>query len=229
MLDYQSASAADVVYSLDSISQSLEMVPGDYSQAHQVRDAEIDDFLNLHGRVLVETHGGAIAGRDQNVLWITSAKTELDFHVRLVELMIDKLDVKQAGIHDRSYHYWQNAEDPRLYESAGRDHSSLPKVQRDLPPPLDNLIVDISNNPGRVRICNGYSEFVASPMWIRDEIIRDRSALESMDGVRLAEQYGLVQVVAEFMPFTDSSDRQKYLQDRMREALYPPKSNNGGV
>lgn len=72
----------------------------------------------------------------------------------------------QARVYDREYEYWQNATDPLEYEAAGKLHEHLSKKSNELPPPLEQMVIDTSNNPGRRVLRDGYVEAVGSVMWL---------------------------------------------------------------
>lgn len=72
----------------------------------------------------------------------------------------------QAWVSDIDFDYWQNAQDLMLYEEAGRDFAELPVVSNGLPPPLTQSVIDISGNPGRRVIRDGYVESVGVRMWL---------------------------------------------------------------
>lgn len=72
----------------------------------------------------------------------------------------------QAWVSDIDFDYWQNAQDPMLYEDAGRDFAELSVVSNGLPPPLTQNVIDISSNPGRRVIRDGYVESVGMCMWL---------------------------------------------------------------
>ncbi|WP_240791765.1 MULTISPECIES: hypothetical protein [Pseudomonas] len=55
----------------------------------------------------------------------------------------------QAWVSDIDYDFWQNATDPLEYECAGRSLFGLPMKSNGLPPPLDQMEIDTSGNPGR--------------------------------------------------------------------------------
>lgn len=74
----------------------------------------------------------------------------------------------QAWKYDVDYDYWQNARDPLEYEISGRSASHLPKRSNGLPPPLEQLEIDTSQNPGRTELKRGYVEAVATTMWLGD-------------------------------------------------------------
>ena len=72
----------------------------------------------------------------------------------------------QAWLTDVEYDYWQNAKDQLQYKSANRSYAHLPMKTNGLPPPLNRLEIDISDNPGRSIIRTGYREAVGSKMWL---------------------------------------------------------------
>jgi hypothetical protein len=72
----------------------------------------------------------------------------------------------QAWVSDVEYDYWQNARDLLEYEAAGRDCSNLPRKSNGLPPPLEQFEIDISSNPGRSELREGYVEAVGAVMWL---------------------------------------------------------------
>ena len=61
--------------------------------------------------------------------------------------------------------YWQNAADQSLYICAGKDFSKLPMRSNGAPYPLEAMVIDTSQNPGRRVIRMGYIEAVGAVMW----------------------------------------------------------------
>jgi hypothetical protein len=57
---------------------------------------------------------------------------------------------------------WQSETEIVAYERAGRDHSNLPKVERPAPLPPK---LDVSDNPGRRELVNGFPFQAAWKMW----------------------------------------------------------------
>src|SRR5262249_36884830 len=55
-------------------------------------------------------------------------------------------DFVMAWIADSQYQYWQNAHDPLQYSAVGRSYQHLPMKSNRLPPPLEMMIIDTSNN-----------------------------------------------------------------------------------
>lgn len=72
----------------------------------------------------------------------------------------------QAWIADVEYDYWQNASDPLEYEAAGRSYRDLPMKSNELPFPLQRDIIDVTSNPARMEIKQGYVEAIGSRVWI---------------------------------------------------------------
>lgn len=74
----------------------------------------------------------------------------------------------QAWVIDSDYDFWQNAEQIAEYESRGRDYGDIRLISNNLPPPLNEFFVDISKNPGRRVLKDGYVEAVGDKMWFSD-------------------------------------------------------------
>ena len=130
----------------------------------------------------------------------------------------------QAWIADVEYDKWQNTEDPLIYKAANRDYSSLPMRSNGLPPPVEQMVIDISQNPGRWEFRSGYIEAVGSIMWLSDLFWR---YVGSNRKERLAEfsqakteqlTENVLRVEVSETSFKDQSTRD--LQDRLRNVLY---------
>lgn len=89
-----------------------------------------------------------------------------------VEAFICEPSFIQAWVVDIDYDYWQNATDILEYELAGRDYAHLPLKSNGLPFPLQQDIIDVSENPGRVYFKAGYVEAVSSDIWIGDKFLK---------------------------------------------------------
>ncbi|MFZ6768537.1 hypothetical protein ACO0LM_15875 [Undibacterium sp. Di26W] len=74
----------------------------------------------------------------------------------------------QAWVSDVEYDHWQNAKDILEYTAVGRDYSQLPMISNGLPPPLEQKIIDTTNNPGRWSLQSGYVEAIGATMWLGD-------------------------------------------------------------
>ena len=129
----------------------------------------------------------------------------------------------QAQHVDVEYDFWQNATDPLQYRSLGKqlDHAAL-KYDAE----LDHQFVDISANPGRRVLQDGYVEAVASQMWFGDAFWRvskmDRELLLACDWLNCNEVMDgrILEVVAWPRLFKDSTGEEGAAQVRLRSTLY---------
>lgn len=101
-----------------------------------------------------------------------------------------------------------------------------------LPPPLEDMIVDTSENPGRRVLRVGYVEAVGHLMWLGpgyfDRVNRvTRTELLGADWLTVNElAHGVLELVASDSAFTERSDVE--LQLRLRQLLFPTSDQNGG-
>lgn len=130
----------------------------------------------------------------------------------------------EGWVVDVEYNHWQNAKDPIEYEAAGRNFSHLPLKSNGLPPPLEQLEIDTSRNPGRWVLRHGYVEAVGAVMWL-SELFWGRvggihkSRLRSVDGIHSME---LAEGILEVRVSEDCfiSEETAEIQDQLRECLY---------
>ena len=218
--EYQSVDARDVLYTLDKLCPKIGLSTKDYSTAYQVKMIEAGGHLDLSGKLFTDIHGGSIANCGHDFLIIKSEGVTLSELVHFVELVVAELPTTQAFIHNYDYYYWQNAEDPRLYEIAGKDHSFLPKKSNGLPPPLEQVVVDISSNPGRYDLRDGYRETVSSPMWVSLSLVQNAVQLEEIATVSRFNGGNLIRIVTSYQPFDSAEGAQGELQRQLRKAIY---------
>lgn len=130
----------------------------------------------------------------------------------------------QAWVTDVEYDYWQNAKDPLEYEVANRSYNHLPLKSNGLPPPLEQLEIDTSMNPGRWLHKSGYIEAIGSTMWLgelfwrhigesRRKILLSNSWLEVQCLVN-----GVIRVVSCPQCFFDETTEK--MQNTLRSILY---------
>jgi len=177
---------------------------------------ETDDFYFQYGVAGAYNHGfvlirekmaGVISDWDE----ISSAFCQLNGFV-------------QGWMSDVEYNYWQNAKDLMLYELDGKDFSHLPLKSNGLPPPLEESEVDISQNPGRSILKEGYVESVGSVMWLSDLFWeRVKSTRDSLAGEAQwlsIEDFceGVVKIQVKGQEFI--SERTAEAQNNLRSALY---------
>jgi hypothetical protein len=107
----------------------------------------------------------------------------------------------------------------------------LPMKSNDLPPPLDQMIVDTSRNPGRRILRDGYVEAIGHRMWLGPEFFRrvpgvSREAVLSTPWLKVTERPdGILELVAQDEPFVDDSTAD--LQNRLRRLLFPTTADAG--
>ncbi len=129
-----------------------------------------------------------------------------------------------ARVYDKEYEHWQNAEDPLEYEAEGRSMDGLPMKSNDLPPPLDQMVVDTSQNPGRRVLMTGYVEAVGHHMWLGPEFFNrvpgvDRGAVLGAASLHVEElDDGVLELVAHLEPFVN--DTTAAVQNRLRALLF---------
>ena len=129
----------------------------------------------------------------------------------------------QAWVEDSEYNHWQNASDPNEYKVVGRDMSGLKMKSNDLPPPLQQEIVDTSQNPGRWEFRQGYIEAIGSPMWIGDNLWRAigenrECELRALNWLHLTEpQSGILRLESD-LPFDGETSASE--QNALRAAIY---------
>ena len=137
---------------------------------------------------------------------------------------VDRSDFVQGWLSDVEYDYWQNAKDPLEYEVAGRDFSRLPMKSNGLPPPLQRLEIDTSNNPGRWTLKPGYVEAVGSVMWLSD-LFWDRVG-HARRSEALAANWARTRQLAcgsieiRVLEACFNSEETADVQNRLRELLY---------
>ncbi len=130
----------------------------------------------------------------------------------------------QAWVSDVEYDYWQNAKDPLEYEAAGRSYTHLPTKSNGLPPPLEQIEIDTSHNPGRWSLQLGYVDAISSTMWLGK--LFWQSVGENRKDALLSASWldvqsitdGVIQVVASEHCFCDKAT--EVIQNNLRAILY---------
>lgn len=138
---------------------------------------------------------------------------------------LEKAIFVQAWISDNEYAFWQNAADPLQYEANGRSYEGLPMKSNGLPPPLEQMEIDISANPGRRIIRAGYVEAIGHRMWLGPEFFSlvpgaQRDTLLSESWFHTLElENGVLELTVQDEPFVD--DVTAETQNRLRAILFP--------
>lgn len=168
---------------------------------------------------------GAVANAELCQIIITEkiAGAAIDWEQWVAPFIISTHFV-QAWVADVEYDKWQNAEDPLIYKAANRDYSSLPMRSNGLPPPVEQMVVDISKNPGRWEFRSGYIEALGSEMWLSDLFwkyvgLDHKERLAGFLPVKLTQVTDdVIHVSVSGTSFADESTRD--LQDQLRSVLY---------
>lgn len=130
----------------------------------------------------------------------------------------------QARIYDAEYDFWQNAHDLLQYEASNHSYEKLPMISNGLPFPLEQQIIDISNNPGRWELKQGYIESVGSTMWLGEQFWNKtgtgRTSVLSADWLKTEEIDGVIKVKIADIPFDTADGRSGELQNKLRLLLY---------
>lgn len=102
-----------------------------------------------------------------------------------------------------------------------------------LPPPLDKQLIDISANPGRRELQQGFVEAVGSQIWIGDlfwpRTGADKSEVLSADWLECEVlNRGILRIKAWLELFTSADGKQGEIQTALRELLFPSSLSNLG-
>lgn len=129
----------------------------------------------------------------------------------------------QAWVVDSEFNYWQNAADPIEYESRGKSYTGLPMKSNGLPPPLEQLEIDISKNPGLRKLREGYVEAIGGHMWLSETFLDlvNKNVEDIRNVANVSIEYitpYIVHLWSQTGLFKDSTSQLEQIQ--LREALY---------
>lgn len=129
----------------------------------------------------------------------------------------------QAWVSDVEFDFWQNATDLLEYEMAGVSYKDLPLRSNGLPPPLEEMEIDVSQNPGRWSFKKGFVEAIGSSMWFSPlfwNYVGDRKEkLKSVKWLKLVElSGGIIFLEVPGVRFFDLSTAS--IQCELRKILY---------
>lgn len=147
------------------------------------------------------------------------------FWGRISEYFIFVEGFVQAWISNLEYDYWQNANDPLEFQIAGRAYAHLPQKSNGLPPPLDQVEIDTSMNPGRTELKEGYVQAIGRLMWLSN-VFWEKVGTEKLTCIPFLEKEGFsvselengVNVISCHEEFFDESNSRK--QIFLRNALF---------
>ncbi len=138
---------------------------------------------------------------------------------------IDNHNFVMAWVADANYEFWQNAEDLLQYAAKGKTHDHLPKTSNNLPFPLERTIINISSNPGRRLLRDGYYEVVGAVMWLGESFWQmagtERKTVEKIDWVHVSNPIpSITRVEASRECFSTFVDAEGELQNKLRALLF---------
>lgn len=167
-------------------------------------------------------HVVTVANYDHVLFQVESQKNDIDWSSWIDEFIGLKGFV-QAWIVDVEYDYWQNASDPLEYKSRGKSYEGLPLKSNGLPPPLEQLEIDTSNNVGLRLICDGYVASIGAKMWFSDWFLskinrKIDSVIEASGGTVELLDNGIYKL--EMLADVFESDSTIDQQIKLRNALY---------
>lgn len=223
-----------VLYSVKRVLDQLE-VPAKFClrDGKAVSEKQVEGRIRKTGKWIqgLQVNGlmlgvGDIPGRRQSFVTLEEktigAASSWD---AWVSPFLEASNFVQAWVTNVDYDYWQNASDPLHYKVAGRDMTGLKTKSNGLPPPVEQTIVDTSENPGRWEFRRGFVEAIGSPMWFGKNFWkliggeRER-ALASIKWLHLSEpEKGILRVSSD-VPFNDETTASE--QNALRAAIYGP-------
>ncbi|MEA9733344.1 hypothetical protein [Xanthomonas campestris] len=148
----------------------------------------------------------------------------MKFWENLVDFYSSEYGFIQACVLNEHYSYWQNAQDPLQYEAAERSIENLRFISNELPPPLNQAIIDTTSNPGRILVSQGYIEMIGNIMWFGDkfpQVIDDEKIsllLKKFDGILVERERNSTKIVVMESSFDEKTSEE--LQDRLRNVIY---------
>ena len=131
-----------------------------------------------------------------------------------------------AWVADIDYDFWQNADDPLEYGARNQPFDHLPMRSNGLPYPLQQTIIDTSNNPGRYALRRGYHEAIGHVMWLRAPFWSltgaDRRQVENQEGLSRSHPSADVLRIQAFPRCLQTSEGESgKIQRSLRDLLFP--------
>lgn len=166
---------------------------------------------------------GSIANHE--LALISARGIERQMEMAWVEAIASIAPLISARAYHREYEYWQNAEDPLQYRTAGRSMEGLPMKSNGFPPPVEQMVVDTSHNPGRRILRKGYVEAIGHRMWLGPEFFRrvpgaQRDILLGEAWLHPVErENNVLELTPQDVPFVDDTTAET--QNRLRALLFP--------
>lgn len=198
--------------------------PGSFAQFEEkCKSANRDTFL-------IEGHGmafdqGRVGNYHVDFIGIKATCRQLDW-LNWALKFIEHEGFVMGWLADADYEFWQNARNPLQYEAADRPYSHLPMKSNGLPPPVEQMIIDTSGNPGRRILRDGYIEAVGNIMWLSEKFWKvtgtEKSIVEKAKWLKvIAPKPSVVMIQAAEECFTTDAGEGGEIQRKLRRLLFP--------
>lgn len=166
-----------------------------------------------------------LRGRDISHLIIRGFDRLIEHRQQWLPRVLQETSFIHGRLIDKDYNRIQNMEIIRSYESAGIDHSHLPKINNGKQPPFNEVIVDTSVNPGYWCFKKGYIEAVGSEMWLGkhffERVNLSPDAVLACDWLETKElDNDVIHLKAYDKPFNSAEGEQRDIQFKLRELLF---------
>lgn len=180
----------------------------------------------------MEFHYSHIRKFDHSLVWIRRAVQDSDDAWLWIRPFASTTAFRQAWIYDDEYNYWQNAQNPLEYTAKGKSCAGLTLKSNGLPPPLEQMVIDTSENPGRRVLRHGYVETVASVMWLGNQFwnvtgIDKKQVLDN--GLVRAHVINddVIRLQCHALPFSTAAGDSGTIQEKLRSLLFPVPKMDG--
>ncbi len=199
----------------------LDGTPLTIEEASDVLRTSRSDSFDLFN--IGETSSISLAAISDHRLSFVSAKNIGDVNSIFDQVVNKFCGVKgflSARSFDRQYERLQNATSLGPHKNAGVDIRTLQMVSNGLPYPLEQEIVDISQNPGRRVLRNGFVEAIGPTMRFSSSFLT--KIAPKVDRLR---ELGAVSETKDWIQFSvdgifDESEQAAELQDSVRGAVF---------
>jgi len=133
-------------------------------------------------------------------------------------------DFISARLLNHDYDQVQNYSSFSSFRIAGLNHDSLVKKDNGLPAPFEELIVDKTYHAGHWLFKPGYTEAVASELWLGerffDAVSLDKTQVLNCDWLQTTAIDNVLHIKAYDTPFDSDRGEQREVQIKLRKLLY---------
>ena len=214
-------------YSEKLVIEEYLLIQGKFSEIGEM----LNDYNSSEFNISFVDHEGTIEYGNNSTKEISRVKinfliTSEDDAEKWLTPFIDEGLLIQARIYDKEYDFWQNAYDPLQFKANNKSYKGLPMISNNLPPPLNQEIIDTSQNPGRLTIKHGYIEFIGSVVWIKKQLLVSLNVYDKI--LELNENWlevsrlnhDVFKLKVADSPFNNDKDDSITIQNKLRSILY---------